>query len=109
MKLFVDFDKTLTTGAGDRWWVDPFDETPNESMIELVNELYRREHTVVIYTARRERVRPETTMWLDRWNVHYHALVMEKPGYDLLIDDRVMQPGDALEAGADAIENVETQ
>lgn len=104
-RIFVDFDKTLTTGAGDPWWIDPFDEEPNDAMIELVRECYFAGHTIIIYTARREDVRAETAMWLDRWDVQYHALRMEKPGFELLIDDRTMHPDEALEGGIETIES----
>jgi len=99
----VDFDSTLTTGEGDPWWVDPLDEEPREEMIELVNDLYKQNHTIIIYTARREEVREETEYFLDKWDVMYHALDMEKPGYDLLIDDRAISDEKALDLEAHGI------
>jgi hypothetical protein len=99
----VDFDSTLTTGEGDPWWVDPLDEEPRDEMIELVNDLYKQNHTIIIYTARREEVREETEYFLDKWDVMYHALDMEKPGYDLLIDDRAISDEKALDLEAHRI------
>jgi hypothetical protein len=99
----VDFDSTLTTGEGDPWWVDPLDEEPRDEMIELVNDLYKQNHTIIIYTARREEVREETEYFLDKWDVMYHALDMEKPGYDLLIDDRAISDEKALDLEAHGI------
>lgn len=104
--IYVDFDSTITTGQGDPWWVDSFDEQPNNSMINLVNNLYENNHTIIIYTARREEVREETEYFLNEWRVKYHALVMEKPGYDLLIDDRAMSDHKALELESDGIRKV---
>jgi len=98
MKVAVDFDKTLTKGTGKPYWVNSFDEEPDERMIETTNELYHRGHTVFIYTARDESVRRETQMWLDRWGVKHHGLVMEKLGFDVLIDDRTMKPHNGLDA-----------
>lgn len=88
--IAVDFDNTLTTGDGARWWTNPFDEDPDEATIELVNDLYKRGNIIHVWTARREEVRPETQMWLDRWGVMHHALVMEKHSADLFIDDRAL-------------------
>jgi energy-coupling factor transporter ATP-binding protein EcfA2 len=99
----VDFDSTLTTGEGDPWWVDPLDEEPRDEMIELVNDLYKQNHTIIIYTARREEVREETEYFLDKWDVMYHSLDMEKPGYDLLIDDRAISDEKALDLEAHGI------
>jgi len=95
--ISVDFDSTITTGEGNPWWVDPLDEEPREEMIELVNDLYKQNHTIIIYTARREEVREETEYFLNKWDVMYHALRMEKPGYDLMIDDRAVSDQAALD------------
>lgn len=97
--IMVDFDSTLTKGTGDPWWVDSLDEEPRYDMIELVNNLYKQNHTIIIYTARREEVREETEYFLKEWGVMHHALRMEKPGFDLLIDDRAISDEKALELG----------
>lgn len=101
--ISVDFDSTITTGEGDPWWVDSLDEEPRWDMIELVNDLYKQNHTIIIYTARREEVRGETEYFLNEWGVMYHALDMEKPGYDLLIDDRAISDEKALDLEAHGI------
>jgi len=98
--LMVDFDSTITVGESDPWWVDSLNEEPDWDMIEVVNELYKMNHTIIIYTARREEVREETEYFLNKWGVMHHALRMEKPGYDLLIDDRAMSDEKALEMEA---------
>jgi len=102
--IFVDFDNTLTSGDGQPWWVDSFDEHPNEEMIELVNTLFHQNHPIIVYTARTEEVRDETAYYLDKWGVRYHALRMEKPSYRLLIDDRAISDTTALEWGVEGIE-----
>jgi len=101
--IMVDFDSTLTKGTGDPWWVDSLDEEPRWEMIELVNDLYKQNHTIIVYTARDEKVRDETQYFLDKWNVRHHALRMEKPGFDLLIDDRTISDERAMELEADGI------
>ena len=97
--ISVDFDSTITTGEGNPWWVDPLDEEPRDEMIKLVNDLYKQNHTIIIYTARRE----ETEYFLNKWDVMYHTLDMEKPGYDLLIDDRAISDEKALDLEAHGI------
>jgi hypothetical protein len=101
--IFVDFDSTLTTGESDPWWVDSLNEEPDWDMIEVVNDLYKMNHTIIIYTARREEVREETEYFLNKWGVMHHALRMEKPGFDLLIDDRAISDTKALDMEAHEI------
>jgi uncharacterized HAD superfamily protein len=103
MNVAVDFDGTLTTDDGDPYWVDEYDEQPNETIVETVNELYNRGHTIIVYTARQEEYRSSVTMFLDKWDVKYHAVRMEKMGYDVLIDDRTVKPHDGQ--SADLVEN----
>lgn len=101
--IFVDFDSTITTGGGEPYWVDALDESPDWEMIELVNDLYKQNHTIIVYTARARDVRDETEYFLNKWGVMYHSLKMEKPGYDLLIDDRAISDSKALEMGPEEI------
>jgi hypothetical protein len=103
-KIFVDYDDTLTTGEGERYWIDSLDDHPDWGIIELVNDLYKKGNTIIVYTARREEVREETQYFLDKWGVMHHALVMEKPGFDLLIDDRSISDQSALKMSAEEIE-----
>ncbi len=102
-KIFVDFDSTITKGTGDPWWVDSLDEDPRWDMVELINNLYKQNHCIIIYTARREEVRTETEYFLNKWGVMYHALRMEKPGFDLLIDDRAISDVKAIELEAHGV------
>jgi histidinol phosphatase-like enzyme len=95
--VYVDFDGTLTTGESPPHWEEPLEENPNWKIIELVNNLYKAGHTIIIYTARQEEIRDETEYFLKKWDVMYHALRMEKPGYDLLIDDRAVSDQAALD------------
>lgn len=105
-RIFVDFDSTLTTGEGEPHWEEPLEEIANDRMIYIVNQLYNLGHTIVIYTARRESYRRETEYFLKSWDVKYHALVMEKPGYDLLIDDRAISDEKGEELGVEGIEDL---
>ena len=73
---------------------------PNTEMIALLNRLYDAGHRIVLHTSRFmgrtksnpaevERIgRAFTEAQLAGWGVRYHELVMGKPRYDFVIDDR---------------------
>lgn len=104
--IYVDYDKTLSTGDGEVWWNDELDDSPRWDMIELVNDLYKMGHVIIIYTARREEVREATEYYLKKWGVMHHALKMEKPGYNMLIDDRAISDTKALDVGAEGVRDI---
>tara|TARA_B100000700_G_C14911850_1_gene792664 strand:+ start:851 stop:1216 length:366 start_codon:yes stop_codon:yes gene_type:complete len=74
--------------------------TPIKSAIKLVNKLYEKGNYILIYTSRymgRSKDNPTlakkrgyklTYNQLKKWNVKYNKLLMGKPSYDLLIDDK---------------------
>lgn len=76
--------------------------TPRQDMIDVLNELYDKGYTIIIYTARGmgqfkgdvNRVYDElydvTEESLKRWGIKYHQLVMGKIDFDMLIDDKAM-------------------
>jgi histidinol phosphatase-like enzyme len=101
--LAVDLDNTLTTGEGSPYWVDFTDMVPDEDTITLVNEVYKQGHTVIVYTARKEDARAKTEWFLDEHGVLYHALRMEKLGYDLYVGDKAVN-----EAKLDDVEDITT-
>lgn len=75
---------------------------PLEDNIKLINELYDKGHTIVIYTARGMftfnmdvtevyyHLYELTKEQLDRWGVKYHKLVMGKHPFDYLLDDKAL-------------------
>lgn len=75
---------------------------PNLEMISLINHLYDQGFTIIIHTARfmgRCNEDPKkayaqgflfTEDQLKKWGVKYHKLLMGKPRYDLIIDDRAL-------------------
>jgi len=96
MKIAVDLDGTLCTwhpGAYER--AQPFVEP-----IDRVRRLGAEGHTIWIYTARgsslgseqaaRDRWEALTLRQLAEWDVPYDRLIMGKPPFDLLIDDRAI-------------------
>lgn len=90
-RVFVDVDRTLTTGDGDPWFVDDgLGPEPNDRAIDLVNELYTNGHTIVVWTARPWSVADATAGWLTAHGVRYHGLRMEKGSGDVYLDDKAV-------------------
>ena len=89
--LGIDVDGTLTDG------LDCFTEEecrvvkPDLEMIECVNKAYRGNY-IIITSARRIDLIPETLRWLDRYNVLYNGYFPKKPAIDMLVDDRAVSP-----------------
>lgn len=89
-RIAVDVDMTLTTGDGEPWFEDGLGPEPNERAIGVVNELYVRGHTILIWTARPWSVAAETAGWLTAHGVRYHGLRMEKGSGDVYLDDKAI-------------------
>ena len=60
--------------------------------IEKINKLYDEGNTIVYWTARGSRTNINwyslTKSQLDEWGAKYHELRVDKPYYDLFIDDK---------------------
>ncbi|MEZ3115748.1 hypothetical protein RYH80_07435 [Halobaculum sp. MBLA0147] len=89
-RIAVDVDRTLTTGEGDPWWEDGLGAEPDEHVLDVVDELYSRGHTIIVWTARPWRVADETVGWLTAHGVRYHGLRMEKGSSDVYLDDKAV-------------------
>ena len=73
----------------------PFKET-----IKLINVLYKKNIKIVLFTSRfmgrtGENKRKAKNMGYDftkkqlnKWGLNYHKLIMGKPSYDLVVDDK---------------------
>jgi len=88
MMIMVDIDDTICEG-------DTYETmTPITKNIEKINRLYMEGHEVIYWTARgtlREGNWFHVTFeQLMDWGCLFHELRMNKPAYDLLIDDKVM-------------------
>lgn len=88
MHIAVDIDGILTKEI-DGWGDDIYRKrTPNEENILIVQLLYSDGHEIALFTSRHEEDREVTVEWLKKHEVPYDHLIMEKPHYDVLIDDR---------------------
>jgi len=94
--ICFDLDGTLCTTINGH-----YDKAkPNRKAICKVNQLYKEGNTIIIFTARfmgrhRDDVNKAkkagysfTLKQLKKWKIKFHKLVMGKPSYDILIDDK---------------------
>lgn len=97
-RIFVDFDKTLTTGKGPEYWEEGSYEEPNEEMIEWVNNKYHQGNFVVVWTARPWSEAGRIASYLTRWGVKYAGIRCNKGGAEIYVDDKAYRPGEVIEA-----------
>ena len=96
-KIFCfDLDNTICITKGQQY----SRSKPIEEAIILINKLYLEGHVIKIFTSRymgrnNEDIKKTyakgfefTKTQLDKWSVNYHKLIMGKPSYDILVDDK---------------------
>lgn len=89
MRYIVDIDNTIC------YQIEPSNYTtsiPMAERIEKINKLYDKKHKIIYWTARGMTPGKDwtelTKIQLDKWNYKYHELWMNKPQYDVWIDDK---------------------
>ena len=100
MKKIICFDLDNTLCKTSKNFYNK--STPIKRNIEMVNKLYDKGHTIKIFTARymgrsnenqvlaKKKGFKLTKIQLKQWNVKYHKLILGKPTYDLIIDDKAL-------------------
>ena len=96
MKLiYVDIDETIYNreASSDFGVVHDYTKAqPIKENIAKINKLYDEGNTIVYWTARGSRKqinwRELTSKQLDAWGAKYHELEVDKPFYDLFIEDK---------------------
>ena len=87
--IYVDIDETICKTPENR---DYNRSKPIKERIEKINQLYNDGNTIIYWTARGTLTgddhRELTEKQFESWGVKYHKLILEKPYYDLFIDDR---------------------
>lgn len=90
MEIFVDIDNTICYTKGTNYNLSQ----PIEENIAKVNALYDAGHTIVYWTARGMKSgldwRKLTENQLKSWGAKYHELRLDKPSYDIFIDDKTI-------------------
>lgn len=91
MRIFIDFDKTITDEYG-------FDQEPNKEAKNAINKLFDSGHKIVIFSCRSNPYvcdpldEKKMINYLQKHDVKFHEIVKNKPLFDMLIDDRSMNP-----------------
>jgi len=87
--IYVDIDETICMTPNSRKYTD---SQPIPAHIEKINRLYDEGNTIVYWTSRGSRKqidwREVTESQLRQWGAKYHELRLDKPYYDILIDDK---------------------
>lgn len=89
--IYVDIDETICTTPDSREYKDA---QPIVENIKKINKLYEEGNTIVYWTSRGSRKQIDwyefTKTQLDSWGVKYNELRVDKPYYDLFIDDKTV-------------------
>jgi len=91
-----DLDGTVCATKGNKYK----DARPIKKKVKFINQLFENGHTIKIFTSRfmgrnQDNVRKAkkqgykfTKNQLRKWNLKYHLLIMGKPSFDYMIDDK---------------------
>jgi len=94
MIIYIDIDETICCSDT----LDYNTASPILANIQKANDLYDAGHTIIYWTARGATTGIDwtrtTIRQLKEWQVKYHSLKMDKPAYDLLICDKVLNTKD---------------
>ncbi|MGI9555132.1 MAG: hypothetical protein ACR2M6_04070 [Vampirovibrionia bacterium] len=95
MLIMVDIDDTICFYNNVDKKSDYTLANPYKDRIEKINKLFDEGHTIVYWTARGTMTGINwfkiTIDQLNTWGCKYHELRMNKPAYDLFIDDKNME------------------
>ena len=83
----IDIDGVLTNETEGHDYVN---RTANLENIARVNCLHRAGHIINLFTSRFLEDEEVTIKWLTDNNVKYHALLLGKPQYDFIVDDKTI-------------------
>ena len=90
--IYVDIDETICITPSSR---DYSSSIPIKDNIDKINKLYDEGNTIVYWTARGSRTQINwytlTKNQLDNWGAKYNELRVDKPYYDLFIDDKTLR------------------
>ena len=98
MIFCFDIDNTICKTKGKNYK----NAKPHKDIIKIINKLYDNGHTIKIFTARymgrnNDKIKlaykegyNNTLKQLKKWNLKFHKLLMGKPSFDILIDDRAL-------------------
>lgn len=67
-------------------------QSVNKKLIKKINALYKKGHTIIIWTGRHWDKLQLTVEQLETSGLNYTTLLMAKPAADFYIDDKSMKP-----------------
>lgn len=87
--IYVDIDETICLSPPSRNYKEA---KPIKENIEKINKLYDKGNTIVYWTSRGSKKQINwydlTKSQLDDWGAKYHEVRVDKPYYDLFVDDK---------------------
>ena len=96
--IYVDIDETICHRESSVDFGVTHDYTkakPIKENIEKINKLYDEGNTIVYWTARGSRKQIDwtelTTKQLNKWGAKFHELKVNKPFYDVFIEDKAFR------------------
>jgi len=94
-----DIDDTIVHWNPNR---DYANFAPDKEMVRIINGLYDQGHYIKLFTARgmnsvgpdgiKEAIIPPLLENLQKIGLKYHELMTHKPVYDMIIDDKAIDP-----------------
>ena len=108
MVIYVDVDETICITPGDASSARDYSNAePIKKNIETCNRLYNDGHEIVYWTARGCTTgldwREITEKQFKEWGVKYHDLKLDKPFYDIFIDDKNINSDDFFQLEVEQI------
>ena len=88
MIIYVDIDNTICD-TNKTYYENAI---PDYNKINHINNLYDKGHEIIYWTARGSKTGKDwkllTEMQLKKWGAKYTELKLDKPAFDLFIDDK---------------------
>ena len=91
MTIIVDVDNTVCKTIGN----DYFNSIPIEENIAKINKLFDEGNNIIYWTSRGNTSKTNWLMFtleqLTKWGCKYNSIQVNKPSYDIWIDDKSKQ------------------
>lgn len=83
----TDNNKMIYSFDIDNTLVNFFSGIPNKELIEHIRRCFENGNYIYIETARLKNTKRDTVYLLQKYNIPYHCLIMDRPKVHLRIDD----------------------
>ena len=94
--IYVDIDGTICNNTSGSYG----DAEPRHEQIKKINSLYEKGNRIIYYTARGSATKIDwrelTINQLKDWGCLHHELRLDKPEYDIWIDDKSIKIEDLI-------------